>query len=44
MEYMHRIFADECLDELALREIIESFEIENFKLCRDEHYVSTFTK
>lgn len=40
----HRIFADECLDEFALRDIIESFEIEDFELCRDEHYVSAFTK
>lgn len=35
----HRIFADECLGEYALQEIIELFEIENYELCRDEHYV-----
>lgn len=40
----HRIFADGCLDEYALQEIIELFEIENYELCRDEHYVSAFTK
>lgn len=40
----HRIFADECLDEFALQETIELFEIENYELCRDEHYVSKFTK
>lgn len=40
----HRIFADECLDEYDLQEIVELFEIEDFELCRDEHYVSAFTK
>ena len=40
----HRIFADECLDEFDLQEIVELFEIEDFELCRDEHYVSSFTK
>ena len=40
----HRIFADECLDEYDLQEIVELFEIEDFELCRDEHYVSSFTK
>ena len=39
----HRIFADECLDEYDLQEIVELFEIEDFELCRDEHYVSAFT-
>ena len=39
----HRIFADECLDEYDLQEIIELFEINDFELCRDEHYVSAFT-
>lgn len=40
----HRIFADKCLDEFALQGIIELFEIENFELCRDEHYMSAFTE
>ncbi len=40
----HRIFADECLDEYVLQDIIESFEIESYELCRDEHYVSAFMK
>lgn len=40
----HRIFADECLDEYDLQELIELFEIEDFELCRDEHYVSAFTQ
>ena len=40
----HRIFADECLDECDLWELIEMFEIEDFELCRDEHYVSVFTQ
>ena len=40
----HRIFADECLDEYDLYELVELFEIEDFELCRDEHYVSAFTK
>lgn len=40
----HRIFADECLDEFDLQEIVELFEIKDFELCRDEHYVSAFSK
>ena len=40
----HRIFADECLDECDLWELIEMFEIEDFELCRDEHYVSVATQ
>ena len=40
----YRIFADECLDECDLWELIEMFEIEDFELCRDEHYVSVFTQ
>ena len=40
----HRIFADECLDEYDLYELLELFDIEEFELCRDEHYVSAFTK
>lgn len=40
----HRIFADACLDECDLWELIEMFEIEDFELCRDEHYVSVFTQ
>lgn len=40
----HRIFADECLDGYDLHEIVELFEIEDFELCRDEHYVSAFTQ
>lgn len=39
----HRIFADTCLDKFALQEIIDEFEISDFELCQDEHYVSTFT-
>lgn len=44
MQNKHRIFADECLDEFSLQEIVELFEIEDFRLYRDEHYVSAFTK
>lgn len=40
----HRIFADECLDEYDLQELVKLFEIEDYELCRDEHYVSAFTK
>ena len=40
----HLIFADECLDEFCLQDIAELFGAENFILCRDEHYVSEFTK
>lgn len=40
----HRIFADECLDEYDLQELVELFEIKEFELCRDEHYVSAYTK
>ena len=40
----HRVFADRCLDEYAMQDIIELFEIENYELCRDEHYVSAFTE
>ena len=35
----HRIFADECLTECDLREIIELFEMEDYEVLRDEHYV-----
>ena len=40
----HRIFADECLNEYDLYELVELFEIKEFELCRDEHYVSAYTK
>lgn len=40
----HRIFADECLDEYDLQELVELLEIDEFELCRDEHYVSAFTR
>lgn len=40
----HRVFADECLNEYDLQEIIELFEITDFELCRDEHYASAFSK
>lgn len=39
----HRIFADECLDEFNLDEIVRIFEISDFELWRDEHYVSAFS-
>ena len=39
----HRIFADECLDGCDLTDIIEAFEISDYELCRDEHYVSAYT-
>ncbi len=35
----HRIFADECVSQEAIDEIAELFDIENYELCRDEHYV-----
>lgn len=40
----HRIFADECLDEFDLQDIVELFDVEDYRLYRDEHYVSAFTK
>ena len=38
----HRIFADGCLDELNLQQVVELFEIDDYELCRDEHYVCHF--
>lgn len=43
-ENKHRIFADECLNEFDLQELIELFEIKDYELFRDEHYVSAFTQ
>lgn len=37
----HRIFADECLSEFDLFELADLFEMEEYEVCRDEHYVST---
>lgn len=38
----HRIFADECVLQSTIDEIVESFGIEAYELCRDEHYVCAF--
>lgn len=38
----HRIFADECVWQSTIDEIVELFEIEDYDLCRDEHYVCSF--
>lgn len=38
----HRIFADECVWQSTIDEIAELFEIEDYELCRDEHYVCSF--
>ncbi len=35
----HLIYADECIDGLAIDEIVGLFDIEDYELCRDEHYV-----
>lgn len=40
----HRIFADECLSESDLLKIVDLFEIEDYEIARDEHYVSAFTR
>ncbi len=42
--HRHRIFADACLDVGDLDEILEYYDIEDYVLCRDEHYVSAYTK
>lgn len=36
---MHLIYADKCISEQSIEEVIEAFEIENFELRGDEHYV-----
>lgn len=38
----HRIFADECIRQSTIDEIVELFGIEDYELCRDEHYVCSF--
>ena len=38
----HRIFADKCILQSAIDEIAKLFEIEDYELCRDEHYVCSF--
>ena len=38
----HRIFADECVWQSTVDKIVELFEIEDYELCRDEHYVRAF--
>ena len=35
----HKIFADKCISQSAIDEIVELFKIKKYKLCRDEHYV-----
>ncbi len=35
----HRIYADECVSQAAIDEIVKLFEIKNYELYRDEHYV-----
>ena len=35
----HLIYADECISEEVIDEIITLYEIENYDLFRDEHYV-----
>lgn len=35
----HLIYSDKCISQSAINEIVELFEIKNYKLCRDEHYV-----
>ena len=35
----HLIYADECISEEVIDEIITLYEIENYDLLRDEHYV-----
>lgn len=38
----HRIFADECVLQSTIDEIVKLFDIEDYELCRDEHYVCSF--
>ena len=38
----HRIYADECVRQSTIDEIVKLFEIEDYELCRDEHYVCRF--
>ena len=40
----HLIFADECLSLSDLFEIVDLFEIADYEIARDEHYISAFTK
>ena len=40
----HYIFVDERLSKFDLLEIVDSFEIEDYEIVRDEQYVSTFIK
>ena len=40
----HRIFADECVLQSTIDEIAELFKIEDYDLCRDEHYVCSYCK
>lgn len=38
----HLIYADKCVSPSAIDEVVELFEIENYRICRDEHYVCSF--
>lgn len=38
----HRIYADECVSNEVIEEVVELFDIEDYELCRDEHYVCRF--
>lgn len=35
----HMIYADECVKNEVIDELIQLYEIENYELLRDEHYV-----
>lgn len=39
----HRVFADGCLEESDLDELVDFYDIEDMELLRDEHYVSAYT-
>ncbi|MGN1104695.1 MAG: hypothetical protein ACI4QI_07475, partial [Candidatus Coproplasma sp.] len=41
---IHRIFADRCIDENCIREIVNLFEADQFEVLHDGHYVNAFIK
>ena len=38
----YRIFADECVEPSTIDEIVSLFAVDDYELCRDEHYVCAF--
>lgn len=40
----HRIFADECISIGTIEELVKMYEIEEYEIWRDEHYVCSFCR